>query len=235
MRIHGLQHVPFEGLATIEDWAISRGNTISRTLLFRGESLPDPTEFDWLVIMGGPMNVYEEEMHPWLAPEKDLIRRAIDGGKVVLGICLGAQLIADVLGGKVRKNKEREIGWHPVILTPEAKRSETFGVLPEKFVALQWHGDTFEIPPGAIHTAKSEACENQAFQSGRAIGLQFHLEASMESIDDLIKNCSGELSGGGDCVQSEEEIISGTGAIPEMNGLMALLLDGMAGLLEEER
>ncbi|MCR3883329.1 type 1 glutamine amidotransferase [Methanotrichaceae archaeon M04Ac] len=233
MRIHSLQHVPFEGLATIEDWAISRGYTISRTLLFRGEPLPDPAEFNWLVVMGGPMNVYEEERYPWLAQEKDLIRRAIDEGKVVLGICLGAQLIADVLGGKVLKNKEREIGWHPVSLTPEAKRSETFGVLPEKFVALHWHGDTFEIPPGAIHTAKSEACENQAFQLGRAIGLQFHLEATAEGIENLIRNCSEELAGGGRFVQDAVEILAGFDAISEMNGLMERFLDEAVRLYRE--
>lgn len=233
MRIHSLQHVPFEGLATIEDWAISRGYTISRTLLFRGEFLPEPTEFDWLVVMGGPMNVYEEEMHPWLAPEKDLIRRAIDGGKVVLGICLGAQLIADVLGGRVRPNGEREIGWHTVALTPAGSKSDLFGLLPESFVPLSWHGDTFDIPPGAVRMAESEACENQAFQSGRAIGLQFHLEATAEGIENLIRNCSDELAGGGRFVQTAVEILAGFDAIPEMNGLMERFLDEAVRLYRE--
>ncbi len=225
MRIHSLQHVPFEGVGAIGTWAEERGHTISRTHLSRGEPLPEPTEFDWLVVMGGPMNIYEDEKYPWLKEEKRFIKRMIEEGKVVLGICLGAQLVADVLGGRVRKNEHREIGWHPVSLTPEAQRSEAFGSLPEKFIALQWHGDTFDLPPGAIHAAKSEACINQAFQLGRAIGLQFHLEASMESIDDLIKNCSEELSGGGEFVQSAGEIRAGVGVIPEMNGLMYRFLD----------
>jgi GMP synthase-like glutamine amidotransferase len=225
MRIHSLQHVPFEDMAMIESWAREKGHDISRTLLFESEALPELEKFDWLVIMGGPMNIYEEEKYPWIAAEKIFIREAIEGGKVILGICLGAQLVADVLGGEVRKNKEREIGWHPVSLTPEGSSSEIFGVLPEKFVALQWHGDTFGLPPGAAWMAKSEACAHQAFQLGRAIGLQFHLEASMESIDDLIKNCSDELSGGGEYVQSEEDIRAHVGVIPEMNGLMARLLD----------
>jgi GMP synthase-like glutamine amidotransferase len=225
MRIHYLQHVPFEDMAMIESWAQEKGHDISKTLLFEDEALPELEKFDWLVIMGGPMNIYEDDKYPWLAAEKIFIRGAIEDGKVVLGICLGAQLIADVLGGKVKRNDRREIGWHPVSLTPEGSRSEFFGVLPEKFVALQWHGDTFEIPPGAAWTAKSEVCENQAFQCGKAIGLQFHLESSMESIGDLIKNCSDELSGGGDYVQSEEEILTGVDVIPDMNRLMARFLD----------
>ncbi len=227
MRLHYLQHVPFEDMATIEAWAKEKGHDISRTLLFEGETPPKPEDFDWLVIMGGPMNVYEDEKYPWLTEEKRFIKRAIEEGKIVLGICLGAQLIADILGGKVDKNDHREIGWHWVSLTPEGSNSEIFGVLPEKFVALQWHGDTFDLPPGAAWTAKSEACENQAFQHGKAIGLQFHLEASMESIDDLIKNCSGELSDGGEYVQNEGEILARVDAIPEMNGLMARFLDEM--------
>lgn len=130
-----------------------------------------------------------------------------------------------IMGGRVRKNKHREIGWHPVSLTPEGSRSDIFGVLPERFVALHWHGDTFEIPPYAVWTTKSEACKNQAFQLGRAIGLQFHLEATAEGIESLIRYCSDELSGGGEFVQAAEEILAGFDAIPEMNGLMFRFLD----------
>lgn len=225
MRLHYLQHVPFEDMATIEDWGKNKGHVISRTLLFEGETPPDPEKFDWLVIMGGPMNIYEDGRYPWLKEEKKFIKKTIEEGRIVLGICLGAQLIADILGRKMRKNKYREIGWYPVSLTPEAQTSEIFGVLPERFVALQWHGDTFEVPPGAVRTAESDACINQAFQVGKAIGLQFHLESSMDSIDELIKNCSNELSGGGDYVQSEEEILAGARLIPKMNRLMARFLD----------
>lgn len=225
MRLHYLQHVPFEDMATIEAWAREKGHDISRTLLFEGETPPRLEEFDWLVILGGPMNIYEDEKYPWLTLEKSFIKRAIKEGKIVLGICLGAQLIADVLGGKVRRNELREIGWHSVSLTPEGSNSEIFGHLPEKFVALQWHGDTFDIPPGAAWMAKSDACAHQAFQHGRAMGLQFHLEASMKSIDDLIKNCSDELEGGGEYVQKEEEILARVDVIPEMNKLMDRFLD----------
>ena len=224
MKLHYLQHVPFEDLARIEDWARDRGHQISRTLLFDGQELPGMDEFDWLVIMGGPMNIYEEDKYSWLAGEKRFIRDAIASNKIVLGICLGGQLIADVLGGKVRRNLHKEIGWYSVKLTPEGQKSRIFNVLPNTFMALHWHGDTFETPPAALRTAESESCADQAFVLGKAIGLQFHLESSMDSIDSLIKNCSDELIEGR-YIQSPQEIRSHVDRFPEMNRLMALFLD----------
>lgn len=172
------------------------------------------------------MNIYEEDSYPWLAGEKRFIQEAISGSKIVLGICLGGQLIADVLGGKVRRNLYKEIGWHPVKLTPEGRGSRIFNVLPDSFTAFHWHGDTFEIPPGALRAAESDGCSNQAFVLGKAVGLQFHLESSMDSIDHLIKNCSDELVDG-KYIQSPEEILSRADRFPEINGLMALFLDTM--------
>jgi len=226
MRLHYLQHVPFEDLARIENWAEDRGHELSRTLLFDGQELPGIDEFDWLVIMGGPMNIYEESKYPWLAREKRFIRDAIASNKIVLGICLGGQLIADVLGGKVRRNLYKEIGWHPVKLTPEGQKSRIFSVLPNTFMAFHWHGDTFEIPPQALRAAESESCANQAFALGKAIGLQFHLESSMDSVDHLIENCSNELVDG-KYIQSQEEILSHVDRFQETNRLMALFLDTM--------
>ena len=226
MRLHYLQHVPFEDLARIEDWAEDRGHEISRTLLFDGRELPGIDEFDWLVIMGGPMNIYEVDKYPWLASEKRFIRDSIASNKIVLGICLGGQLIADVLGGKVQRNLYTEIGWHPVKLTPEGQKSRIFSILPDTFMAFHWHGDTFEIPPQALRAAESEACANQAFMLGKAVGLQFHLESSMDSIDHLIKNCSDELVDG-KYIQSQEEILSHVDWFPEINRLMALFLDNI--------
>lgn len=226
MRIHYLQHVPFEDLANIEAWAKKRDHEISGTMLFQDEPLPDLDGFDWLVIMGGPMNIYEHDRYPWLVREKEFIGRAIAADKIVLGICLGAQLMADVLGGKVRRNKQKEIGWFPVRLTPEATRSQIFRVLPEEFVAFHWHGDTFDIPQAAVHVAESQACRNQAFEIGRAVGLQFHLESSMDSIDHLILNCSNELSEGR-YVQRPKELLSHLGRFSEIRMLMEVFLDNM--------
>lgn len=233
MRIHYLQHVPFEDLANIERWADERGHEVSRTLLFAGEGLPDLDNFDWLIVMGGPMNIYEQDKYPWLVPEKAFIHRAISGDKIALGICLGAQLMADVLGGRVRRNEYREIGWHKVRLTPEAKASKIFGVLPQEFTAFHWHGDTFAIPPGAVHTAESEACRNQAFETGRAIGLQFHLESSMDSIDHLISNCGDELTDGV-YVQRPKELLSHIDRFSEINGLMDIFLDNIEKQLGQQ-
>ncbi len=133
------------------------------------------------------MNVYEEAEYPWLAAEKAFIAAAIGAGKPVLGICLGAQLIAAVLGGTVSKGPQPEIGWYPVELTPAGRELPLFAGFPDRFTALHWHGDTFSIPPGATHVASSAACANQAFayDGGRVVGLQFHLEETRESLAQL--------------------------------------------------
>jgi GMP synthase-like glutamine amidotransferase len=197
MNIHWLQHVPFEGLAGIETWATARGHRLTATRLHVGESLPAPGHLDWLVIMGGPMNIYEEDKFPWLAAEKRFIRSVIQAGKVALGVCLGAQLIADVLGGPVGRNPHKEIGWFPVRKTEEAARSRVCEALPEEFEAFHWHGDTFALPPGAIHVARSAVCENQAFiYDERVVGLQFHLETTPASAQLLAQNCADELVAG---------------------------------------
>jgi len=155
------------------------------------------------------MGVYDEDEYPWLKDEKKFIERSIKSGKKILGICLGAQLIADVLGGKVYKNRYKEIGWFDVQLTSEGKKSKFFSDLPERFTAFHWHGDTFEIPDGAVHTARSEACENQAFvYEDRVVGLQFHLETDLQTAKGLIENSEEELKEKGIYIQSPEYILS---------------------------
>jgi GMP synthase (glutamine-hydrolysing) len=198
MKLHYIQHVPFEGPANIESWAREQKWEISATHLYRGEILPPPDRNDWLVVMGGPMNIYEDKEYPWLAAEKEFIRQSIAKGKTVLGICLGAQLIADVLGARVFRNQYKEIGWYPVNILPQGPESLPFRGLPASFLALHWHGDTFSLPPGATMLAESEACPAQAFSynSGRVLALQFHLESSVESVRSLIDNCSDELVDG---------------------------------------
>ncbi len=228
MRIHSLEHEPFEGLANIEVWAKNKGHSISRTLLFNNEELPEMNDFDWLVIMGGSMNIYEEEKYPWLAREKKFIEDAIAHKKIVLGVCLGAQLIADVLGGKVTKNKYSEIGWYPVNLTKEARNSSIFSALPSEFTAFHWHGDTFKIPHGAVRIAETEGCANQAFEydNGRVTGLQFHLDYSEKSINLMFKNCGDEIVKG-KYIQKPDEIVSRIGNVFKIQRLLNLLLDNM--------
>jgi len=194
MRIHYLQHVPFEDLANIKVWARLKKYPVTATRLYRDKNFPDLNTFDWLIVMGGPMNIYEEERYPWLRNEKEFLKRTIEEGKVVLGICLGAQLLADVLGGEVLKNDYREIGWFPVKKTREANKVSLLNNLPDSFTAFHWHGDTFTIPPGARRIAESAGCKNQAFvYGGKVVGLQFHLESSRGSIAKLINNCSSEI------------------------------------------
>ena len=231
-RLHVIQHVSFEDLAYLGRWASENNFSVTTTQTFSGGSFPESSEFDWLVILGGPMNIYEEKQYPWLRAEKRLIERAIREQKTVLGICLGAQLMADVLGGPVTKNADKEIGWFPVSLTREARALPCFSGWPDEFMAFHWHGDTFAIPKGAVRIAESKGCANQAFQFGdRAIGLQFHVESLPESIERLINHCGSEMVAG-PYIQRPDDIQSRHGLVKETNRLMEQLL---ARLLERDR
>ena len=228
MKICALQHVPFEGPANIENWAKEQGHGISKILISKAKNFPPPGEFDWLVLMGGPMNIYEEAKYPWLQAEKKFIEQAIRNGKMVLGICLGAQLIADVLGARVSKNAFQEIGWLPVKLTKEAQTSSIFSDFPPEFMAFHWHGDTLQIPSGAVKIAESVGCVNQAFEyEGRVVGLQFHLESTSESIAELIKNCGNEITEGR-FIQNPKAMLSKPRYLGEIKTLLWKLLDQMS-------
>ncbi|WP_343219111.1 type 1 glutamine amidotransferase [Cerasicoccus frondis] len=224
MRAHYLQHVPFEGLGSIEKWLEKAGYEITCTQLFAGDELPAVAGIDLVIIMGGPMSVNDEASHTWLRAEKAFIRDAIAEGKAVLGICLGAQLIANALGGEVYPNAEREIGWIPV-QAANHERSDLFQFPPVVGV-FHWHGETFDLPHGAVLTASSAACANQAFQlGGKVVGLQFHLETTPESAKALVDHCGDELATGGPYVQTAEQMLQ---VVPErfiaINALMANLL-----------
>lgn len=227
MRIAWLQHVPFEGLGVIGEWASERDHALERVALFeRGFAHPAP--FDMLVVMGGPMSVGDELEHPWLAEEKAFIRRAVADGRFVLGVCLGAQLLAAALDAEVTRNAEREIGWFDVDLTTEGRVSNVLGVLPERLEAFHWHGDTFGIPVGAVRTASSEACANQAFEldGGRVTGVQFHLEVTPDGVRDLVSACGSDLDGG-PYVQSEDAVLGSSSQFDAAGARMRALLDAM--------
>lgn len=173
-----ITHVGYEGPASIGEWARGRGLILREMLAgVQDFSAVDVNGFDGLVIMGGPMGVYEERRYPWMAQEKELIARAIDARKKVLGICLGAQMIASTLGARVYPHAHREIGWFPVSLREAAYEHPVFGAFPREHHVLHWHGDTFDLPAGAQLMASSEATAHQAFMYGEdVVGLQYHIE-----------------------------------------------------------
>jgi GMP synthase-like glutamine amidotransferase len=192
MRAHYLQHVPFEGPGSIAPWLEAAGYQITATKFYESTVLPLPEQIDLLIIMGGPMSVNDEERFPWLRIEKQFIRQVIQSGRAVLGICLGAQLIASALGESVYPNRRKEIGWFPV--EGIAVKNKAVFSFPPRVEVFHWHGETFDLPDGAVLLAKSEACRNQAFQVGQAvIGLQFHLETTPESAQAIVTNCRAEL------------------------------------------
>lgn len=228
MRVQILQHVPFEGIGSMAEWFQARGADVRYTRFFEANAqLPEPASCDLIVAMGGPMSVNDEAELPWLIAEKAFIRRAIDAGVAVLGVCLGAQLIASAVGARVYPNPVAEIGWFAVW------RAESVGddcfVFPDRVELLHWHGETFELPAGARLLASSEACRHQAFQLGRrVIGLQCHPEMTPQIVADLLAECADELRPG-QWVQAPEQLAAEPRTYVPGNVLMARLLDYLLG------
>lgn len=202
---------------------------VSCTRLFQGEPYPEIESIDWLIVMGGPMSVNDKIKYPWLAAEKRFVVKAIESGKPMLGICMGAQMIANVLGGRVYPNPHKEIGWFEVEKTESAAAAKTCPAFSDKTLAFHWHGETFELPPGAVHLARSEACENQAFAYGdRVLGLQYHLEMTRASAEALVVNCADELVDG-TYIQSATEMLADPSRFDTINREMQRLLDHLSG------
>lgn len=192
MILHILQHDPIEGPGEIADWAARRGHTLQTTHVYRGGQLPDIGTGDLVVVMGGPMNIYQDRDYPWLKAERSYLSEHIKAGGRALGICLGAQFLADALGGRVTQNPQVEIGWFPVRFTDEAR--SMFPCLPAAKEIVHWHGDTFELPAGAMRLGASEACANQGFlYEGRILGLQFHAEMTREFATLLAEQAGPDL------------------------------------------
>jgi GMP synthase-like glutamine amidotransferase len=203
MNVQVLQHVSFEGLGSIAAWLSERGAAVQHTRFYQAARLPDLRAVDLVIAMGGPMSVNDERDYPWLKEEKAFVKDAVRRGLPVLGVCLGAQLIASALGARVFPNAHREIGWFPIQAV--AADAEAFR-FPDQTTVFHWHGETFDLPPGARRLARSAGCESQAFQIGRnVIGLQFHLETTPETADQIIRHCRDELVPGR-YVQTEDAL-----------------------------
>ena len=225
LKIHTLQHVSFEGLGCIDQWITIKGHSVNYTKLYDNPQFPTLVEFDWLIVMGGPMGVYDEAIYPWLKKEKEFIRRAIERGKTIVGICLGSQLIAEVLGAKVYPNKQKEIGWFDIQKTEFAKSQPLLEQIEEQFTVFHWHGDTFDLPTDSERLFSSAVCLNQAFlYKKKVLGLQFHFEVTSHTLKEMIENGMSELVED-KTIQSAAKILKQTNYIDSNNQKMFQILD----------
>lgn len=205
MNVQVLQHAPFEGLAGLAPLLEDKGAIVHTTPFYDGAQLPPLGSLDLVIAMGGPMSVNDEAEFPWLRDEKQFLRDAIKRGVPVLGVCLGAQLIANALDARVYRNAQKEIGWFPIEAVDGPGDVFRF---PETLEVFHWHGETFDLPAGAVHLAQSEACKHQAFQVGRrTLALQFHIEVTPRAVADFVDNCGNDLSPA-PFVQSRDKILA---------------------------
>jgi len=229
VKIHYFQHVPFEGLGNMEDWIRAKGHQLSRTCFYQNATLPDPEDIDGLIVMGGPMGANDESVYPWLQAEKKFIARAVHREIKVLGICLGAQLIASVLNAKVYAGPHKEIGWFPIRLTPDGLASPILAGFPPELTVFHWHGDTFDLPSGAMHLAQSAACKHQAFSYQRhVLALQFHLDVRGENIAEWIENGADELVDA-PYVQTARQMMARQDQLPVIRHYLGRVLDRFFG------
>lgn len=207
MRLHYVRHLPVVGLGNIRSWAQRCGWETTETRPYDGDSFPDPAGIDLLIVLGGPMGACDEHKHAWLLAELDFVERAIETGTNILGICLGGQIIARVLGARVAPNRHPELGWHSIEPTAEGEQDGRLAAFfAPDLPVMQWHFDTFDLPSGAVHLARNAACENQAFSWGASVlGLQFHPELTHEVVADILRRYDPLPQG--EFVTSAEEML----------------------------
>ena len=190
-----IKHIDCEGPGTLTNIFARHGVGITLAHPYRGEPLPKPSDYQFLVVLGGPMGVYERDRHRFIDAETALVREAVSLGIPTLGLCLGSQIVADALGGRVTKHSAKEIGAMTVTLTPDGVADPLFAGVEPRLAVFQWHGDTFSLPPGAVRLASSPVTPNQAFRHGsRTYGFQFHLEVTLEMVTWWLAEYAGEIA-----------------------------------------
>jgi GMP synthase-like glutamine amidotransferase len=228
MHIHWFQHDDFEDMAQIETWAKAKGHSTSVTRFDLSPVFPEMQDIDWLIIMGGKMGAYEDAEYPWLTEEKKFIKGAIEKGKVVLGICLGAQLVAASLGARVYRNTEPETGFFPVYFNNEAQNDPVFRHFTSQLTVLHVHNDTFDIPMGARLMASSEATPHQAFRfKDKVIAFQFHFEVNTSCLPNFFRNIPSH-QGANQWVQDRETILKSAYECDRNNLIFNKILDAIA-------
>ncbi len=228
-----LQHEKCEHLGVLNDLLSQHSVTCRYVKLYEGENIPEIKEYSGIIVLGGPMNVYEEEEYPFLRAEDSLIKEALKRRKPTLGICLGAQLIAKAAGAKVFHGVRKEIGWYPIRLTEEGRADKVFRGLEEQFAVFQWHGDTFDIPAGGVRLAGSTMFQNQAFSiEARGYALQFHLEVTYQMVSDWMKRYEDELASLKGEVDPEGMLRDSEKYIQALNRRASILCSNFVRLLE---
>lgn len=225
LRIRCLVHSTLGGEIHLPAWARQRGYQWTETLVPEATCLPTPADTDCMVVLGGPMSAWEEERYPWLTAEKRLIEAFIAAERPVLGICLGAQLLADVLGGHIYRGAQLEIGWFDITATPQSRVHRLGQLLPAHFETFLWHGDTFDIPAAAVHLARSEAFPHQAFALDRTLALQFHLETRPDWVERIVNRDADQLVVGRTIQDAATIVAKAAAAYRANNLLMERLLD----------
>jgi GMP synthase-like glutamine amidotransferase len=229
MRIQLIEHDPEDFSRTnISLWAAEKGYRVNQTYVCNNEDLPPVDSFDWLMVMGGSQQAWDEGATPWLQEEKAFLSDTLAAGKIILGICFGAQLLAEALGGKLFPNPQKEIGWHEVSLTRQGQESFLFQNVPSDFVTFHWHSDHFSLPRSCTRLAGSKATENQAFvdKDRPLVGLQFHPEYTR----DMVRYYASEHSQDwvpDVYVSTKDEVLTRTEEIPDTYWLMETLLNNM--------
>lgn len=197
MRIHALLHSSFDSACEIKKWAASRQHTITFTRTYSGEKLPNTSDFDFLILLGGPQSLLKLEKYPYLHDEIALTHQAILDHKIVLGICLGAQIIGEALGEKTQVSPHQEIGLHAIERSAAGALDPLFQLFPETMQVMHWHNDMSGLPTGAVILATSAGCPRQAIHyRDRVYGLQFHLEMTQTLVQALVAHCGEELQPG---------------------------------------